>query len=758
MIALMGLGIGFAQDARQRTVNTIVLDVLAQMPTQNQQDLDTQMTDLAKAAPQSVELLASMLQPAEARANAKVEYALSGVAAWVTAVDNAKYLDAVAEGFAHAIETTTDTVGKQFLQTQMRLLRRCGSKTLPSPPLKGGRSQRRAAGSLSDEVSTRITTFYDQAKAQGANNADAVIKALKDKERDYRVAALRTTEDWADDAFYAQVVKVYKKLTPEAQEDVINWLAEERATSQTDFVIAQIASANEDVAKAAVTAAGILGGEKSRDALFGALSNETLADVATSALTTYQGPITEQVVAALPTSEGKQQECLLTLAAARHMKQTAPTVFQMAATSDKALATLASVATPAEISQIKDAANPERYYDVLASTGTDQAVEELSAAYHGGSAKALEALKKTDNYKAAGVLYEAARKGDEEALKSHLNLIAKYNDNADSRYGYYSRVLREFDTPTAQVAALSHLGEVKNLDAFIEVGKYLDSDNADVRYTAAIAAKDVAAGCVDDIDHKMKQETLNKAIKALQEHGSADDGYVVDEIKTMLADAQPSPVYVLTDEEKKEGFELLFDGTNLDKWVGNKTGYLPVNGTIYVTAQYGNESNLYTAKEYRDFVFRFEFCFVRPGANNGVGVRTPMGVDAAYDGMCEVQILDHDDPIYASLNNYQVHGSVYGVIPAKRIVHKPLGEWETEEIIVKGDHIKVTVNGEVIVDGNIREACQGHHIAPDGSDTNPYTVDHRNHPGMFNHTGHIGFLGHGAGVKFRNVRVKELNP
>ena len=67
-----------------------------------------------------------------------------------------------------------------------------------------------------------------------------------------------------------------------------------------------------------------------------------------------------------------------------------------------------------------------------------------------------------------------------------------------------------------------------------------------------------------------------------------------------------------------------------------------------------------------------------------------MGVDAAYDGMCEVQILDHDAPMYAKLREYQVHGSVYGVIPAKRIVHKPLGEWSTEEIRVEGDNIKDT--------------------------------------------------------------------
>ena len=238
--------------------------------------------------------------------------------------------------------------------------------------------------------------------------------------------------------------------------------------------------------------------------------------------------------------------------------------------------------------------------------------------------------------------------------------------------------------------------------------------------------------------------------------GTVNDGYAVSEIDQILDAAEPFTPSQLTAEEKKQGFEMLFDGTNLDKWQGDLEGYIPVNGTIYVSANYGSTGNLYTKKEYRNFVYRFEFCFLREGVNNGVGVRTPMGVDAAYDAMCEVQILDHDAPMYANLREYQVHGSVYGVIPAKRIVHKALGEWSTEEIRVEGDRIKVTVNGEVIVDGNIRTACKGHNVAPDGSDTNPYTVDHRNHPGMFNKKGYISFCGHGEGLKIRNVRILDL--
>ena len=123
----------------------------------------------------------------------------------------------------------------------------------------------------------------------------------------------------------------------------------------------------------------------------------------------------------------------------------------------------------------------------------------------------------------------------------------------------------------------------------------------------------------------------------------------------------------------------------------------------------------------------------------------------------EIQVLDHDDPIYQGLQPYQQHGAVYGIIVPKHVKFGPIGTWNTEEIEFIGDHIKVTVNGQVINEGNIREACKGHNIAPDGSEHNPYTVDHKNHPGLFNKDGYISFCGHGAGVKFRNVRILDLS-
>lgn len=197
----------------------------------------------------------------------------------------------------------------------------------------------------------------------------------------------------------------------------------------------------------------------------------------------------------------------------------------------------------------------------------------------------------------------------------------------------------------------------------------------------------------------------------------------------------------LTEEEKKQGFEVLFDGTNLDKWIGNKVGYALEDGVIVTHPELGG-GNIYTAEEYSDFEYRFEFQLT-PGANNGLGIRTPTEGDAAYEGM-ELQILDNESPIYEKLKPYQYHGSVYGVIPAKRGYLKPTGEWNEQTVVVKGSKVKVILNGQVILDGDIKEASKNG------------TMDGNKHPGLMNTKGHIGFLGHGDVVRFRNIRIKKL--
>ena len=209
-------------------------------------------------------------------------------------------------------------------------------------------------------------------------------------------------------------------------------------------------------------------------------------------------------------------------------------------------------------------------------------------------------------------------------------------------------------------------------------------------------------------------------------------------IRTTIAVA----VLALSAAGAEPGFVSLFDGKTLDGWqiVGQKgTGYLVENGLLVCPADGGG--NLFTTREYSNFVLRFEFRLFE-GSNNGIGIRAPLEGDAAYAGM-EIQILDDGAPRYqGKLKPAQYHGSIYDVIPAKQGFKKPTGEWNAEEITAKGRLITVVLNGTSIVDADL------------DSVRDPGVL--KKHPGLARPSGHIGLLGHGTRVEFRNFRIKEL--
>lgn len=195
--------------------------------------------------------------------------------------------------------------------------------------------------------------------------------------------------------------------------------------------------------------------------------------------------------------------------------------------------------------------------------------------------------------------------------------------------------------------------------------------------------------------------------------------------------------------ETEAGFTPLFDGQTLNGWklMGKKgEGYGVKDGVIYCAK--GSGGNLYTEKQYGDFVFRFEFK-LEEGSNNGLGIRAPLEGDPAYAGM-ELQILDDSvaEKKYGRLRPTQFHGSLYDVIPAKRGALKPTGEWNSQEVACRGRNVKVTLNGQVILDANLNDVKDGAVLMK--------------HPGLFRDRGHIGFLGHNDYVEFGNIRIKEL--
>ena len=185
-------------------------------------------------------------------------------------------------------------------------------------------------------------------------------------------------------------------------------------------------------------------------------------------------------------------------------------------------------------------------------------------------------------------------------------------------------------------------------------------------------------------------------------------------------------------------WQLLFNGKDLTGWKGDTDGYAVENGTIICKPG----GNLFTVDEFENFIFQFEFKLT-PGANSGLGIRTPYPSHAAYDAM-ELQILDNSAKRYRNLKPYQFHGSIYGVVPAKKGRLRPVGQWNYQEVIARGPHIVINLNGYMIIDTDIDKA---------GADG---TMDGKEHPGLKRKKGHIAFLGHSTRVEFRSIRIKEL--
>jgi len=215
-------------------------------------------------------------------------------------------------------------------------------------------------------------------------------------------------------------------------------------------------------------------------------------------------------------------------------------------------------------------------------------------------------------------------------------------------------------------------------------------------------------------------------------------------VMVLFAGCVPPPPPAAVPLQRELGFTSLFDGQTLKGWVlVGKAGdsYGVTNGLIYCAR--GGGDNLFTEKEYEDFILRFEFK-LEEGGNNGIGIRAPLAGDAALLGM-EIRILEEgaaERGRWGKLQPEQFHGSISEVFAAKKGALKPPGRWNTEEISARGRYIKVVVNGITVLEANLNTV------------SDPLTIG--KHPGLFRERGHIGFLGHNEYVEFRQIRVKEL--
>ncbi len=196
----------------------------------------------------------------------------------------------------------------------------------------------------------------------------------------------------------------------------------------------------------------------------------------------------------------------------------------------------------------------------------------------------------------------------------------------------------------------------------------------------------------------------------------------------------------MLDKHGEAGFNPVFNGQDFTGWAGPTDNYDVKDGAI--VCKPGKGGTIHTKDEYGDFVVRLEFK-LPPGGNNGLAIRYPgSGDTAAYVGMCELQVLDDTADQYKSLDPRQYHGSVYGLVAAQRGFQRPVGQWNFQQVTVKGSTIKVELNGTTIVDADVSKITDFMANSP--------------HPGKDRKSGFFGFAGHGDAVEFRNIRIKAL--
>jgi hypothetical protein len=200
---------------------------------------------------------------------------------------------------------------------------------------------------------------------------------------------------------------------------------------------------------------------------------------------------------------------------------------------------------------------------------------------------------------------------------------------------------------------------------------------------------------------------------------------------------------ILASHGEDAGFKSVWNGKDFEGWAGPVSEYEVVDGAIRCKA--GKGGTIYRNEEFADFVARVEFK-LPPGGNNGLAIRYPGTGDTAYVGMCESQVLDdnYEKATGQKIDPRQAHGSVYGMVAAQRGYQHPIGEWNFEEVTVKGSTIKVELNGTVILDADVSKV-----------DPATFMANHP-HPGKDRTSGFFGFAGHSDPVAFRAIRIEKL--
>jgi hypothetical protein len=227
----------------------------------------------------------------------------------------------------------------------------------------------------------------------------------------------------------------------------------------------------------------------------------------------------------------------------------------------------------------------------------------------------------------------------------------------------------------------------------------------------------------------------------------------------------------LTESERKQGWQLLWDGASTDNWRGARLTTFPQkgwsvnNGDLVVQKSGGGESahggDIVTKKKYRNFILDVDFKMTER-ANSGIKyfVDTELNQGKGSSIGCEYQILDdarHPDA-KQGVNGNRTVGSLYDLIKANGKEYNPhlpnekyvnaIGRWNRARIVVNGNKVEHYLNGIKIVEYERGTQMWRALVAFSKFKDWPNFGE--------NQEGNILLQDHGDEVAFRNIKIKEL--
>lgn len=217
---------------------------------------------------------------------------------------------------------------------------------------------------------------------------------------------------------------------------------------------------------------------------------------------------------------------------------------------------------------------------------------------------------------------------------------------------------------------------------------------------------------------------------------------------------QTSNVNHLTNEERNDGWKLLFDGKSTKGW--HKYGNKPIGSAwkvkdnyLYLDTANKDGGDIVTEEEYENFDLQLEWKIAKDG-NSGIIFyihEDKSKYEWPWETGMEMQILDNNGHPDAKFPKHRA-GDLYDLISCSKETVKPVGEWNLAEIKCVNGKLNLYLNGENVVstilwDDNWKKMVAGSKF--------------RNMPGFgIYKKGHIGLQDHGNEVFFRNIKIRRL--